>query len=194
MRFLVTDPLRVFRISWIQIWRMAPLLSWYIMSQVLFSSFQFKFAQYNTWVMKNIAKHKKIDKYILHSIYKTYPSCQNILKCFNLMLTNCPVFDVDWLISFCRDIFIMVNNRTEHKLYCHSGLTYMRIRQNTIKKTWHDKLQSSIQINIWQYLWGGGGCFHFKCKDLHVLKIYVISNCEMISRLVDNWYSNYVCV
>ena len=29
------------------------------MSQVLFSSFQFKFAQYFTWVMNNIAKHTK---------------------------------------------------------------------------------------------------------------------------------------
>ena len=33
-----------------------------------FSSFQFKFAQYYTWMMKNIAKHKKIAKYILHGI------------------------------------------------------------------------------------------------------------------------------
>ena len=36
------------------------LLTWYLMSQVLFSSFQFKLAQYYTWVMKNIAKHKQL--------------------------------------------------------------------------------------------------------------------------------------
>ena len=36
------------------------LLSWYLMFQVLFSSFQFKFAQCYTWAMKNIAKHKKL--------------------------------------------------------------------------------------------------------------------------------------
>ena len=42
------------------IWKKTPFLSWYLMSQVLFSSFQFKFAQYYTWVMKNIAKHTKL--------------------------------------------------------------------------------------------------------------------------------------
>ena len=38
------------------------------MSQVLFSSFQFKFAHYYTWVMKNIAKHKKL----LHIVCMVY--------------------------------------------------------------------------------------------------------------------------
>ena len=35
---------------------MAPLLSWYLKSQILSSSLQFKFAQYYTWLMKNIAQ------------------------------------------------------------------------------------------------------------------------------------------
>ena len=67
MRILVTDPSTFFAYpeyrfeGWL-------LYFVYLMSQVLFSSFQFKFAQYYTWVMKNIAKHKKIAKYILHSI------------------------------------------------------------------------------------------------------------------------------
>ena len=39
---------------------MTPLLSWDLMPQVLFSSSEFKFAQYYTWMMKNIAKHKKL--------------------------------------------------------------------------------------------------------------------------------------
>ena len=38
------------------------------MSEVLFSSLQFKFAQCHTWVMKKVVKHKQISKYILHSI------------------------------------------------------------------------------------------------------------------------------
>ena len=68
MRFLVIDPLRVFRLSRIQIGRMAPLLSWYLMSQVLLSSFQFKFTQYYSWVMKILQDIKQNAKYILHSI------------------------------------------------------------------------------------------------------------------------------
>ena len=56
---LVPDPLLVYRLSRIQIERMAPLLLWYSISKVLFSSFHLKFSQYYTWVMKNIAKQKK---------------------------------------------------------------------------------------------------------------------------------------
>ena len=65
--FLLLPPSAFFRLFRMQIWRMAPVLSWYLMSQVLFSSFQFKFAQYYTWVIKFI-KTYRIAEHILHSI------------------------------------------------------------------------------------------------------------------------------
>ena len=58
------------------------------MSQVMFSSFQFKFAQYYILVMRNIAKRTKIALYILHSIF----SC----------LWSVPL-GFNWQISFAPD-------------------------------------------------------------------------------------------
>ena len=68
MRFLVADPFCVFCLSRTPIWRMFSVISSYLMSQVLFSSLQFWFAQCYTWVVKKIAKHEKIAKYILYCI------------------------------------------------------------------------------------------------------------------------------
>ena len=56
---LVNDPFRVFRLFGVPIWRMVIVISWYLMSEVLFSSLQFKFAQCHTWVKKKKVKHKK---------------------------------------------------------------------------------------------------------------------------------------
>ena len=57
----------------------------------------------------------KTSKYVRpYKIYKTYLSCQNIIKSYlNLMVTNCPVFRSSKLIAFCsdsRDISIMLKN------------------------------------------------------------------------------------
>ena len=70
-------PLHIFRLFQIQIWRMAPLFSWYLMSLILFSSFQFKFAQYYIWVMKNIAKHKTM-LHIFCIVYMLVSFCYSL--------------------------------------------------------------------------------------------------------------------
>ena len=54
-------PLPHFCLSRIPIWRMAPVISLYLMSKILFSLLYFKFAQCYTSVMKKKkAKHKKL--------------------------------------------------------------------------------------------------------------------------------------
>ena len=47
--FFVTDPFRVFCLSRVPILKMVTVISWYLMSEVWFSSLQFKFAQCHTW-------------------------------------------------------------------------------------------------------------------------------------------------
>ena len=47
----VTDRVRVSRLSCIPIRMMLPVISYYLMFQVLFSSLQFKFAQCYIWMM-----------------------------------------------------------------------------------------------------------------------------------------------
>ena len=49
-----------FSLSRVLIWRMVTVISWYLMSEVLFSSLQFKFAQCYTWVMKKMQYIKKL--------------------------------------------------------------------------------------------------------------------------------------
>ena len=96
LRVLVTEPLHVFRLSQIQIWRMASLFLWYLMSKVLFSSFQFKCSQYYTWVMKSIAKHQQQKKLNIHcTVQNTF---SNFFMFCNIFHYNAHFFWLNLLI------------------------------------------------------------------------------------------------
>ena len=81
----VVDLLLFIRIVNVSISRMVTVMSWYLMSEVLFSSLQFKFAQCHTWVMKKKnAKHKqKIARYFVHGIQSRHiiKNCIDYLLC-----------------------------------------------------------------------------------------------------------------
>ena len=53
---------------------MVTVILWHLISEILFASLQFKFAQCHTWVMKKVAKHKKKMLNIFCIVYKVRES------------------------------------------------------------------------------------------------------------------------
>ena len=79
------------------------------MSEVLFFSLQFKCAQCHTWVTKQIAKHKRNAKYILHNIYQMSLKAYLRAKCLNQANIFAQIQSLwYWIISLAHAISLLL--------------------------------------------------------------------------------------